>query len=400
MALVVREPPTVGIVTPTLNAAPFLRAAVDSVLAQDYPHIDYLVMDGGSSDGTRDLLAGYGDRLRWISAPDAGQADAVTRGWRLVRGEVVAFLNADDAYLPGSVSAAVDAFDRGTGLVYGEGELVDQDGGSLGRYPTSEPTEETLAGECPICQPTAFVRRDGIERAGGLDRRLHFAFDYDLWIRLCRVVAARRLPRAMAVVHMRRDNKTLGSRRSAYREALAVAKRHFGYVPLRWIEPYAMNLVDGSDGFFVPHRRTRESYAAALALGLRHNPGQARRFWREWAFAAGLRADFTGRWEDGWISRLHVSEHEVPAEAGRLRIRGRHHAYLEGPLRLRVRVGGAPLARLELAERGPFELVAAMPAALRGRTVRLTLESEDTWSPREDGDHRRLACLIDAIDFE
>src|SRR2546430_4319231 len=103
MARVLREPPTVGIVPPPLNAARFLGTAIDSVLAQTYPHIDYLVMDGGSTDGTRDLLEGYGDRIRWISAHDAGQADAVNRGWKLVRGDVVAFLNADDAYLPDSV---------------------------------------------------------------------------------------------------------------------------------------------------------------------------------------------------------------------------------------------------------------------------------------------------------
>jgi len=399
MARVVREPPTVGVVTPALNAARFLRGAVDSVLAQDYPHVDYLVMDAGSSDGTRELLAGYGGRVRWISAPDAGQADAVNRGWRLVRGELLAFLNADDAYRPGAIAAAVEGLGDG-GLVYGEGELVDETGAALGRYPTADPTEETLAGQCPICQPTAFVRRDALDRAGGLDQRLHFAFDYDLWIRLCRVVRARRLRRAIAVVGMRRDNKTLGSRGSAYREALEVSKRHFGYVPLSWIEPYAMNLVDGSDGFFVPHRRSRESYAAALALGLRHNPRQARRFWREWAFAAGLRADFTGRWEDGWISRLSVSEHAVPADASALRVSGRHHAYLEGPLRLRARIGGEAVARLELAERGPFELVAPLPATARGRTVRLTLEVEDTWAPRQEGDHRRLGCLIDAIEFD
>src|SRR2546430_11396517 len=193
MARVLREPPTVGIVPPPLNAARFLGTAIESVLAQTYPHVDYLVMDGGSTDGTGELLAGYGDRVRWIRAPDAGQADAINGGWRLVRGEVVAFLNADDAYLPDSVAAAVEALESGVGLVYGEGELVDEEGAPVGRYPTAEATEESLAGQCPICQPTAFVSRSGLERTGMLDGRLDFAFDYDLWIRLCRVVQARRL---------------------------------------------------------------------------------------------------------------------------------------------------------------------------------------------------------------
>src|SRR5256885_1198040 len=124
----------------------------------------------------------------------------------------------------------------------------------FGSCPPAEATEESLAGQCPICQPTAFVSRSGLERTGMLDGRLDFAFDYDLWIRLCRVVQARRLRRQLAVVRMRRDNKTLGNRASAYRESLGVTKRHFGYAPLSWVEPYAMNRVDGSDGFFVPHR--------------------------------------------------------------------------------------------------------------------------------------------------
>jgi glycosyltransferase involved in cell wall biosynthesis len=402
MTRVLREPPTVGIVTPTLNAARWLPEAIDSVLSQDYPHVDYLVMDGGSTDGTRELLESHGDRLRWVSARDRGQADAVTRGWSRVSGQILAFLNADDAYLPGAVAAAARALQdpRGTGAVYGDGELVDERGRSLGRYPTAGPGLEDFAGACPICQPAAFVTREAVEAAGGLDTRLHYAFDYDLWIRLAARAGLRRIDRPLARVLMRGDSKTLGRRRAAYREAIEVAKRRLGYVSLGWLDAYAMHRVSGTDGLFAPHVRSVRSLLLALGLGLRHNPRQARRFWREWSVAGGLRADHTERWPDGWISRLHVSEHAVPEGASVLRLRGRHEAHLAGPLRLTVRAGGAPAARVELPERGPFELAVPVPAELGGRTVRVAIEADRTWSPRRDGDFRRVSCLVDAIVLE
>ena len=106
----VREFPVVGIVTPAYNAARFLSETIDSVLSQDYPHIDYIVMDGGSNDGTLELLKSYGSRVRYISEPDAGQADAINRGFHRTRGQVFTFLNADDTYLRGAVSTIARCF--------------------------------------------------------------------------------------------------------------------------------------------------------------------------------------------------------------------------------------------------------------------------------------------------
>ena len=99
--------PLVTIVTPSLNQRQFIDATIRSVLAQDYPAIEYIVMDGGSSDGTLDILRRYDGRLTWVSAPDRGQADAINRGWRRGGGEILAWLNSDDVYLPGAVIAAV-----------------------------------------------------------------------------------------------------------------------------------------------------------------------------------------------------------------------------------------------------------------------------------------------------
>src|SRR5215207_2657882 len=156
---VTSEPPTVAIVTPSFEMAGFLRETIDSVLSQDWPHVDYLVMDGGSRDGTRELLESYGDRIRWVSQPDDGQADAVNRGFADTCGSIFTFLNADDIYRPGALSTAVEGLDRHreAGAVYGDADFVDGDGDTVMPYPVRDFDRELLMNECFICQPAAFV---------------------------------------------------------------------------------------------------------------------------------------------------------------------------------------------------------------------------------------------------
>ena len=122
--------PLVTIVTPSYNQGQFIRATIDSVLTQDYPAVEYLVVDGGSTDGTIDILRSYGDRVRWTSGPDAGQTDAIHRGFAAATGKYIAWLNSDDVYLPGAISAAVAELEAhpGTGLLYGGAEFIDRDG--------------------------------------------------------------------------------------------------------------------------------------------------------------------------------------------------------------------------------------------------------------------------------
>src|SRR6187551_228084 len=104
------QPPLVAIVTPSLNAAAYIERTIGSVLQQDYPHIEYLVMDGGSSDATLEILGRFEGRLQYVSRPDGGQAAAVNRGFAQTRGEILAFVNADDTLLPGAVTTAVHTF--------------------------------------------------------------------------------------------------------------------------------------------------------------------------------------------------------------------------------------------------------------------------------------------------
>jgi glycosyltransferase involved in cell wall biosynthesis len=173
----------------------FLEETIRSVLDQDYPRIEYLVMDGGSTDHTLDILERYRHRLRFVSPPDAGQATAINYGFDLTGGEIFAFLNADDTYLQGAVAAAVQGFSRHpqAGVIYGGAWHVAGDGSRLAAYPVEPFDAGRLARRCFVCQPAAFLRREVFATAGRLDPSLRFALDYDLWIRIARRCPMRKI---------------------------------------------------------------------------------------------------------------------------------------------------------------------------------------------------------------
>lgn len=279
--------PFVSIVTPSFNQGRFIRATIESVLGQGYPHLEYIVMDGGSTDETVAILKEYGDRLSWVSEPDRGQADAINRGWQRSRGAVIAYLNSDDLYLPDAVERAVAALEAhpGAGAVYGEGYHVDEAGRVLERYPTEPFSLARLQETCIICQPATFLRREVVERAGWLDPSLRYCMDYDLWIRMAGMAPLVHIPEYLAHSRLHASTKTLGQRLPAHAEILETVRRHFGCVPLPWIYAYA-NAALG------PRPRSgawaRTAFAGRLALRsatefLRRNRGIPRREWGRWA---------------------------------------------------------------------------------------------------------------------
>jgi glycosyltransferase involved in cell wall biosynthesis len=303
--LPVDQQPLVSVVTPCLNAAQFIERTIDSVMAQDYPHIEYVVMDGGSTDATLAVLERYGSRLRYFSGRDKGAADAINRGFLQSRGSIFAWLNADDVYLPGAVSAAVRCLRNApdAAVVYGEGVWIDEKGSELGAYPTVSPYDPAaLERECCLCQPAAFIRREDFERAGMLDPSLQSAFDYDLWIRLSRAGLFVATPEILAGSRMHVDNKSLGQRRQVFEESILVLRRRFGYVPARWVYGYLSFLRDGRDQYFETLRHSAPVYLASLAVGSYYNHQRLWRYWREWSslltvsnfkrvYASGQKAD-------------------------------------------------------------------------------------------------------------
>lgn len=295
------EQPLVSIVTPCRNAARFIERSIESVLSQDYPRIEYIVMDGASTDGTVEILERYRGRLEFESAADGGTADAINKGFARSHGSILAWLNADDEYLPGAVGAAVRGLAEhpDAAAVYGEGIWVDEQGREIGRYPTTAPYRPAMLGEeCGICQPAAFMRRAAVEAIGGLDRGLHYSFDYDLWIRLSEKCSLAAMPEAIALSRMHRANKTLGGRREVFRETIALLRRHYGYVPVNWVYGYLSFLRDGRDQYFEPLRHSPAVYLASLPVGVVYNWRHPWRYLREWS--SRLRIGNLARiWKEG-----------------------------------------------------------------------------------------------------
>lgn len=207
------DPLLVSIVTPSLNQGKFLRQAVESVLNQSYPALEYLVIDGGSTDETLDVLRSYGSRLRWLSEPDGGQSQAVNKGWRLAEGEILGWLNADDLLAPQAVARAAQTLAAHPELagMYGDCVYIDSAGKPLRRYPAQPFDYLRLALETEnfIPQPSIFLRRRWLEQVGGLDESLHYVMDYDLWLRLGLLAPLAYVPQEFSRARLHGDAKTV-----------------------------------------------------------------------------------------------------------------------------------------------------------------------------------------------
>lgn len=243
--------PVISIVTPSFNQGAFLAETISSILSQEGDFfIDYLIIDGGSSDGSVAIIKQYeaslnsgewpvncrGITYRWVSEQDKGQSDALGKGLAMATGEILAWLNSDDTYLPGALQAAATFFRTSpdTGLVYGDASYVDSSGIVISEYRTGEFDLISLASANIICQPAAFFRKDAFTAVGGLDTGLDFVMDYDLWIRIGRRFTCRHVPIRLATYRLHDTSKTISSttlmRNSE--ESLAVTMRHFGWAPL------------------------------------------------------------------------------------------------------------------------------------------------------------------------
>jgi glycosyltransferase involved in cell wall biosynthesis len=227
------ETPLVSIVTPSFHQARFLRRTIDSVLAQTYRHIEYIVVDGGSRDGSVDILKSYGERVRWVSEPDRGQSDAINKGFSRFRGEILAYVNSDDVLLPDAVATAVRHLSKDSecDLVYGDAFFIDADDNVLAPYPTEEYTFDRLMQTCFICQPATFWRRRIAERIGPLDERLHYVMDYEYWMRMDRAGARLvHIPECLALARVHPHSKTQACREAMFHEMFAACVKRAGYV--------------------------------------------------------------------------------------------------------------------------------------------------------------------------
>jgi glycosyltransferase involved in cell wall biosynthesis len=238
-AVRVETPPTVSIVTPSFNQGAYIKQTIESVLAQDYPHIDYRVIDGGSDDDTVAVLKSYGDRVKWVSEKDRGQTHAINKGMAQAAGEVRTYLNSDDLLRPGAVGRVVEHFRArpGCDLVYGRDAMIDASGRYLNMYPTAEYSFDRLVENCCISQPAAFWRKRIADRVGPFDESLQLVMDYDYWLRVDRAAGAmEHIPDVLAHTRIHQQSKSSGGgkaeshQRKFYQELFDVSRRHAGYV--------------------------------------------------------------------------------------------------------------------------------------------------------------------------
>lgn len=204
--------PLVSVVTPSYNQVAFLEKTIRSVLEQEYPRIEYMVVDGVSTDGSVEIIQKYAPRLAWwVSEKDNGQAEAINKGLARAAGEVVAWLNSDDFYQPGAIANAVRALQQHpeAGFVYGDVEVVNQAGETTNLLRYGDWGLKNLMEIKIIGQPAVFMRRAALEKAGLLDPTYHLLLDHQLWLRLAMKGGMQHVPQTWAGAHYHPGSKNM-----------------------------------------------------------------------------------------------------------------------------------------------------------------------------------------------
>jgi glycosyltransferase involved in cell wall biosynthesis len=227
--------PRFSIITPSLNQARFIRQTIESVLSQDYPDIEYIVMDGGSTDSTPDILREYGHRLQWVSETDKGQADAINKGIQRATGKLIGFINSDDYLLPGALRFAAERLLEKPEHKWLTGDyvIIDQQGQPIQPFTVlykrlyrklSSPA--VLAFTNYIVQPSTFWKREVHDEIGYLDNTLRYTFDYDFWMRLMRLCQPYCVEIPLSAFRIHPNSKGGSEYGLQFREELGVLQRY------------------------------------------------------------------------------------------------------------------------------------------------------------------------------
>ncbi|KKS98627.1 MAG: family 2 glycosyl transferase [Candidatus Gottesmanbacteria bacterium GW2011_GWA2_43_14] len=226
----------ISLVTPSFNQGQFIEQTIKSVLGQKYPNLEYIVMDGGSKDGTTHLLKKYTRQIDWTSGKDKGQSDALNRGFRKSTGEIIGFINSDDYLLPGSLKKVSDFFHRYPRALWvtGKCRIVDLNNREVRKAITAYKNMllkhfrliQTLEIINFISQPATFWRRDIFKSVGLLDTDLHYSMDYDYWLRIWQKYPLYFLDDYLACYRVHPSSKTVKSPENQFEEEYMLAKKH------------------------------------------------------------------------------------------------------------------------------------------------------------------------------
>ena len=257
----------ITVVTPSYNQGKYIKRTIESVLTQEVNDLEYIVMDGGSTDETISILKEYGDKIIWKSEKDKGQTDAVNKGIREAHGEIIGWLNSDDIYYPGAIKKVMQIFEEkpDVNVVYGNANHIREDDSFIEEYYTEDFDYERLKDICFICQPSLFFRKKLVEKYGYLDDSLQYCMDYDYWLRLGKGERFYRLNELIAGSRLYEDNKTLGARRKVHEEMLAMQEKNLGKASEKWIYNLAHVIVDEMGIPREKDGRTNPEFAKMLA---------------------------------------------------------------------------------------------------------------------------------------
>ena len=206
--------PKVSIVTPSYNQAQYLEKTILSVINQDYPNIEYIIIDGGSTDGSQEIIKKYESKITyWVSEKDNGQSDAINKGFRKCTGEIVAWINSDDLYVEGALSRVVKYFNEhpDVDMVHGNIDFVDEHGKFMKNVKTGDFTLQQLLVTNRVSQPSVFFKRKIFDQIGYLNESLHYIMDYDFWIKVARMSAIGHTGFTIAQFRLHGESKTVSN---------------------------------------------------------------------------------------------------------------------------------------------------------------------------------------------
>lgn len=385
--------PLVTVVTPSYNQGRFIRATIESVLCQDYPNLEYIVMDGGSTDETASVVKDYASRLTFISEKDRGQSHAINKGFRMGRGSILSWLNSDDLYLPGAVAAAVRALSANpsAGAVYGEGNLIDGSGAVTGRFRCTEPFNlwKLVWLSDYILQQTVYFRREVLDQVGYLDEALHYTMDWDILIRIGSRYPLVYIPEEMGCLREYPEAKSFSGGRPRVQEIRDLLRRHTGRRFPPGYLTYALETYQQMCCAVIQRAFGRiKPVAGPLQAAVRLIAGTV--IARTMLHAQGL-------YDGGWAGRS--LRYMLPPGEGDLLIEGSlpHWPVLRGQT-LHIVANGRPLALLDVAP-GDFAAAIAPPPELRANTLHLTITASRWRAPGLGlrGGRKRLAFLLKSI---
>jgi len=247
---------SMSVITPSYNQGEFIEQTIRSVLDQNIEGLQYLVVDGGSSDQTLEVLKKYQGQITWSSAKDGGQAQAVNKGLKMATGEIIGWLNSDDLYAPQALKQVSTFFEENpyVDFVYGKTQHIDSQGKNLDFYLTEPWNLERLKECCFISQPATFFRRSVFEKYGLLNEKLNLCLDYEFWLRSAlRGAKFAYLPTILAASRIHAATKSSRCFLESHFETINMLQETLGYIPSEWVVNYSTAKVKESSCFKYPH---------------------------------------------------------------------------------------------------------------------------------------------------